>query len=163
MEIIFEQVKDKNKIPALLDLCRAAGRASNGSSWNDAYPNSEILSRDIDVGQLFEIYADGECAGIICMGEEEEELVGLPWQHPAHHASEFSRFCLAADKQGKGLARPVLEAAFSHARACGYDAAHILVTTCHEQALALYKKIGFVCLGEAHLWDEDFYFCEYAL
>ena len=163
MTISFEQVTEKNKIPELLDLCRAAGRASDGSSWDDTYPNAEILSDDIDAGQLFEILVDGERVGIPCMGEEEEELTGLDWQFYANHACEFSRFCLAADKQGKGLARPVLEAAFAHSRARGYDAVHILVSICHKQALDLYQKIGFVCRGEAWLWEEDFWFCEYRL
>lgn len=101
MEIIFEQVKDKNKIPALLDLCRAAGRASNGSSWNDEYPNSEILSRDIDVGQLFEIYADGECAGIICMGKKRKNWSACPGSIRLITPASFPGFVWLRINRGK--------------------------------------------------------------
>ena len=162
MEITFKPARAE-EMDALLMLCRSAAMGCAQTTWDEEYPNREILQWDIDNGALFTVWLGEEQIGLLSMGQAEEELDSLTWRLPAKKPCEFARFGLKKEWQGKGAASRVLQAAFAHSAARGYDAVRILVSRSFEHGCRLYEKNGFVRCGEASLWDCDFYCYDRAL
>lgn len=72
---------DYKDLKKLLSLCREAANAPY-STWNEDYPNEEILKQDIAAGTLYIIQMDHRDAGLIAAGENGE-LNCLPWDGAA--------------------------------------------------------------------------------
>ena len=68
------------------------------------------------------------------------------FQRYAHRCSVaialYQEYC------GLGLGRQMLEAVLEQAKICGYEQAELEVSTKNENALALYKSLGFDIYGE---------------
>lgn len=65
----------------------------------------------------------------------------------AERPMEILRFYLRATWYGRGLARPLMDAALAHARAAGHDGVWLQVWEHNARARRFYEKSGFAAVG----------------
>ena len=153
MDITLQKA-DISDIPALDDICRAAAKTP-GSTWDDEYPNTEILTQDAQIGTLFKIMADGKTAGLLMLGKGGELSV-LDDASDGAHPFDFARFGIHPQYQGAGVGSRALALALDFARTCGASCVRILVSPTNPAALAVYRKAGFEEIRPVHLWEQDY-------
>lgn len=143
-------------LPHLLSICKAAA-ATEGSTWDHNYPNSEILSEDIRSGALYRIETDGNVIGLLSLGETGE-LDMLSDPSDGTHPFDFARFGIHPDYQGKGAGHKALTAAITLCREKGGSAVRVLASPGNPAALSVYRKAGFVKMRLVHLWEHDYWY-----
>ena len=151
---IHLQKADMEDIPTLVEVCHAAAKTP-GSTWDDEYPNTEILTEDVQDGALFKIMADSETAGLLMLGEGGELSV-LDDPSDGARPFDFARFGVHPQYQGAGVGSRALALALDHARKCGASCVRILVSPTNPAALAVYRKAGFEEIRPVHRWERDY-------
>lgn len=73
----------------------------------------------------------------------EAGLDGFAWVKPGGDVAELYVLGVAPGRQGAGIGRRMLEAAFARMRAVGATTAHLYVEGDNEAALGLYRRAGF--------------------
>lgn len=144
-------------IPALLCLCRAAA-LSPGSTWNNDYPNEEILAEDIRYGALFKIIGDDVCIGLFSLGMTGE-LDMLSDAGDGARPFDFARFGIHPAYQGMGLGNKALSLATAYCHEKNCTAIRLLVRPGNPSAVAVYKKAGFEKIRQVFLWNHDYWYC----
>jgi GNAT superfamily N-acetyltransferase len=85
---------------------------------------------------------EGEWAGFVAM-HADVRGDGVTAERPL----EIVRFYLRAAWYGRGVARPLMEAALAHARQGGHDGVWLQVWEHNARARRFYEKCGFVAVG----------------
>lgn len=93
---------------------------------------------------------------VTLLGEDDGELVGyaqLRWgPAPAGVAGrapgEIQRLYVAVERHGRGVAQALMQACLETLRARGSDVAWLGVWEHNPRAIAFYRKVGFVEVGE---------------
>lgn len=85
---------------------------------------------------------DGEWVGFVAM-RADVRGDGVSAERPL----EIVRFYLRAAWYGRGIARPLMDAALAHARAGGHDGVWLQVWEHNARARRFYEKCGFVTVG----------------
>ena len=102
---------------------------------------------------------------IACISiDHDDEVDALPcWSNSLQPSAELARVCVRKDMQGQGIAKMMMEYAFTKLRKQNKKSVHILVRTRHEAALACYRAIGFTQVGMCEMFDKQFVCMEKAL
>lgn len=145
-------------------LTRLAAAQTKVTSWDDEYPNLEILSADIAAGALYKSVHEGRIISImlICpwadyMAEEGGEDIDT-WDPAIRKPCAMARFCVTPLLQGHGLGRRMMLASIEKARELGYDGVFFHAAKDNPLTLHLYDSIGFHRAGEA-VYDHGEYVC----
>jgi len=128
------------------------------STWSEDYPSHELVMKDV-AGNKTIIMRDeaGRIVAAIALlpGEEEAEFDDkAPWYEDARKWAVPSRLGVAADQQGKGLAKRMLIAAMEAARQDGCDAVRFLVAKRNPIPQRAYASLHFDVCGECEMWGE---------
>jgi len=94
-------------------------------------PEGSILSKG---GAIFIAERDGQAVGCC-------SLMAMP-----DGGFEVGKMAVAADAQGLGLGRRLLDACEAHARAAGAPRLYLETNSAQTHAIALYRRFGFVDL-----------------
>ncbi len=85
--------------------------------------------------------------GMIFMAERDGDPIGCCSLMPmADGGYEVGKMAVAADAQGLGLGRRLLEACEAHAREAGAARLYLETNSAQTHAIALYRRFGFVDL-----------------
>lgn len=144
-------------LPSLLAICRAAAE-TRGSTWDDHYPNAEILSEDIEYGALYKIMAEDDIIGLLSLGETGE-LSMLDAPSDGARPFDFTRFGIHPRYQGKGFGHTALASAVRLCETLGGTSVRVLVSPGNPSALSVYHKEGFEKIRLVHLWERDYLYC----
>lgn len=127
------------------------------STWSEEYPSYDLVREDIHGNKALVMRDDaGRIVAAIALvpQEDEPELDGAaPWYPDVQRWGTPARLGVAADMQGRGLAKRMLTAAMEQARAKGCDAVRFLVARSNPIAQRAYAGMGFDVCGEAELWE----------
>lgn len=128
-------------------------------TWSLDYPNIDTFHMDVNDNNLF------------CICNEEEEIIGAIsidkdentdrlecWNKSLGKMGELSRMVIRQDYQNKGIAPEFIKYVIGIMKSRDYKSVHYLVSKHHKKALKAYKKLGFSLVGEADLFDHD-WFC----
>ncbi|MBO5500400.1 MAG: GNAT family N-acetyltransferase [Clostridia bacterium] len=126
-----------------------------GCTWDEGYPNQEIVESDIQHGYLYGAIMGDE---LLAVGAAlpDEELNHLDcWQILAQKPCVFSRIGVALSHQGQGLAGQMVRYMEEEMRLSGYDAVRMLVSPGNEKALHVYRSCGYQECGSTRMYEED--------
>jgi ribosomal protein S18 acetylase RimI-like enzyme len=136
--------------------------SQEGVTWDEDYPNAEIIAEDIASGNLYAAFEDGRIVAAAAF-EEDEEMDAHPfWTAPAP-AATISRVAVRADKQGQGLAKDLIRQVMEEMKMRGYRSARYLVGVCNLRAQAAYRALNFRKAGEADCYGQHWLCFEKAL
>lgn len=130
-------------------------RGQPGCTWDDTYPNRQIIEEDIRCGNLYGMLAD---ENLIALGAAlpDDELTHLKnWSIPAEKPCVLSRIAVRKDMQGQGLAAQLVAYLEDRMSLNGCDAARMLVSPGNERALRAYRNCGFTNCGSVVMYSED--------
>ena len=126
-----------------------------GCTWDDEYPNRELILADIASGHLHGAF-DGNRLVAVGAALPDEELTHLDcWQIPAQNPCVFSRIGVHVAYQNRGLAKQTVRYMEEEMRLAGYDAARMLVSPANEKALCAYRSCGYQECGSTRMYEED--------
>lgn len=126
-----------------------------GCTWDEGYPNREIIENDIASGALFGAF-DGDDLIAVGVSLPDEELAQLDcWQISGEKPCVFSRIGVKRSHQGQGLAGQMVRYMEEEMRLGGFDVARMLVSPANEKALAAYRGCGYKECGSTRMYDED--------
>lgn len=89
-------------------------------------------------GVMLILRSDGEAAGCVCL------------QRISADACEMKRMFVSSQFHGKGFGKLMGEALIQHARDLGYKAMRLETGFMQEEAIALYKSLGFTEIQPYH-------------
>ncbi|OMD08620.1 GNAT family N-acetyltransferase [Paenibacillus odorifer] len=142
----------KDEIDEIMELivkCVQVMQAGGSDQWDEHYPNREIISRDIERGNLWVCEENNAVAGILVLDEHQSEQYGkIDWTETQGPHLIMHRLAVHPEVQGKGIARRLSTYAEEHARQNGYSSIRLDTYAKNTRALALYPKLGYDLRGE---------------
>ena len=169
----------KNDAEAVLALYKAV-IGTPFCVWDDEYPGSAEIERDLAAECLFVLEENGEIIGAISINPENEldaqENVGeysgavsinlkneRDCRRAKENAGEFARVVIRPDAQGKGLGKILVAGILGKMRERGYEIARLAVEANHIPAQRLYRSLGFQTVDRREMWGRQYLLCELKL
>ena len=134
---------------AIVARCVADLRAHGIDQWDDVYPNEEVLNEDVRSGTLYVAEENGIPIAAVCLNDDQpDQYRSVPWRCAEGRALVVHRLCVDPVHQRRGLGRRLMEFAGEFARRRGYRSIRLEVYSNAPAALALYSRLGYVCVGQ---------------
>ena len=151
-------------LDALVALYAAAAqdmRDHGIDQWDEYYPDREILSEDVESGDMTLGLLDGEpvCAYVVNREYDPEYELGA-WDHTEGDFCVLHRLCVNPAMQGRGLARQAMAHMEKNALDKGFDSVRLDVFSQNLHAQRLYERLGYRRTGEVRFRKGIFYLME---
>ena len=166
MELEFRRA-GTDDLDALVALYGAAAQdmlRQGIDQWDEYYPDREILTEDVESGDMTLGLLDGEpaCAWVVNR-EYEPEYVSGAWEHTRGDFCVLHRLCVNPELQGRGLARQAMARMEKNALDKGFDSVRLDVFSQNLHAQRLYERLGYKRTGEVRFRKGIFYLMEKGL
>ena len=110
-----------------------------GAAQNDymirRFQSPQAIRQQLEAGAAYRL--------VLCGGELAGFLAYYPKQDAGRQKLYLSKFYLAGQQRGKGLARQMLDYVTEQARALGLDAVYLNVNRHNDGVIAVYRHFGF--------------------
>lgn len=127
-----------------------------GCVWNENYPILEDAEIDLACGGLYVLEDNGAVVGAVSvLGENELEELDC-WQICDGNHREIVRVVIAAEQQGKGLAKIMLSLLFDELKKQGATSIRLVVAEANPAARKTYEALGFDFYGRVFMFDHDY-------
>lgn len=139
--------------PALLQLvraCVAAMRAAGIEQWDEVYPDSGVIARDIEAGTLDVMCDEEQIVACITVDRNMDPLwKELDWRSEGDPAAVVHRLMVHPAQQGRGIAKTFMQHAEAVARNMGCRSIRLDSFLQNPAAMALYPRLGYRRTGTA--------------
>lgn len=126
--------------------------------WNDNYPSVTEIAQDLETRNLYVLTAGSKIIGAISV-VAENELDGFNcWS--CKEGKEIARVVIDKGYQGHGLSFEMVQNIESVLRENGCNAIHLSVVKSNIPAYKTYIKAGFIVVGEAQMYGNDYFLME---
>ena len=130
--------------------CVAAMRAAGIEQWDEVYPNAETIARDIEAGTLHVLCEHDTIIASITIDQTMDPLwQGMNWSAGSEPAFAVHRLMVHPTRQGRGLARLLMQHAETTAREQGGHSIRLDTFLQNPAAMALYPRLGYQPTGTA--------------
>lgn len=151
----------KEDLKEILDIIKIAIEDMHSQSvyqWDHTYPSKEIITEDINEGNLY-IYKDGNIIkGFIVLNEyQDKEYEQLNWNYNDGKQLIVHRLCVSPKYKGKGIATKLIEYADIHGRNNNYSSIRLDTFIDNKPARRLYEKEGYTVVGKLNFRMGIFY------
>jgi GNAT superfamily N-acetyltransferase len=141
-------------LPSLMALLRdiiPAMRAAGNLQWDDAYPNAEVFTRDINLNQLWLAEVDNQLAAIAALTTEQPlEYAQVGW-NINDLAIVPHRLAVDPKFRGQGIAAALMLEAEAVARSLGTNILRVDTSSENPAPQKLFLKLGYTYAGEITL------------
>ena len=163
MELEFRRA-GTDDLDALVALYGAAAQdmwEKGIDQWDEYYPDREILTEDVESGDMTLGFLDGQlaCAWVVNREYDPEYELGA-WEHTEGDFCVLHRLCVNPEMQGRGLARQAMARMEKNARDQGFDSVRLDVFSQNLHAQRLYERLGYRRTGEVRFRKGIFYLME---
>ena len=164
MEFRTATIDDLDALVALYGAATQDMLRQGIDQWDEYYPDREILTEDVESGDMTLGLLDGEpaCAWVVNR-EYEPEYVSGAWEHTGGDFCVLHRLCVNPELQGRGLARQAMARMEKNALDKGFDSVRLDVFSQNLHAQRLYEKLGYRRTGEVRFRKGIFYLMEKGL
>lgn len=111
MEILRAKYSDIDEIMQIIVLNQRWFKENHIDQWQDGYPNSEVLRRDIDAHGAYKAVINNEIIGYFYLSFDGEEtyrnIYDGSWSSDDKYAV-IHRICLKPSYKGQGLSKEVM-------------------------------------------------------
>jgi len=126
-------------------------RAAGNFQWGDDYPNPEVFSRDITIGQLWVAELEDEVVGVSAITTDQDpEYADAGW-NINDKAIVTHRLAVDPDRQGMGIAKALMVQAEVVAKTDGINILRVDTNSENKATQALFPKLGYQFSGEISL------------
>lgn len=136
--------KDVAEIYALTKSC-AKHLIENGIfQWNEQYPSSEVLNKDIELQQLYKLEIDNRIVGIIVLTEiEDVEYKNVKWLTENGNNLYIHRLAVHPNFQGKGYAKQLMDFAENYATENDFNSVRLDTFSQNSRNIKFYKNRNY--------------------
>jgi ribosomal protein S18 acetylase RimI-like enzyme len=118
--------------------------------WDNIYPNTDILSLDIQKEQMHLAVSENEILSAFVINSEcDDEYKKAQWNYPNLPYIVVHRLCVNPEYQNMGIGMKSMLEIESIARKNGIKAIRLDAFTENPSALRLYEKLGYSITGYA--------------
>ncbi len=153
----------RNALPedgqAVFDLYQEA-RGSRFCVWNEAYPGWEEIRQDLQTRNLYVLTENARIIGAVSIVPESELDDFVCWSEDGR---EIARVVISRPYQGRGLSGEMVRRVIRVLREKGCRAIHLSAAKSNLPACRTYAKLGFVTVGQARIYGNDYYLMEKAI
>lgn len=160
MNMKFRKAKiyDSDKIMAVINNAVIDMEAEGIHQWDCIYPNTDVIKKDIDEGNLYVYMDEGIIKGLMVLNDfQDEEYKLIKWELDSGRNLVIHRLCIDPSFKGQGLATKFVKFAEEFGRAKNYQSIRLDAFTENKYALNLYKKNGYKLRGTVTFRKGDFY------
>jgi ribosomal protein S18 acetylase RimI-like enzyme len=156
--------QDQEKIVCLYLKAIADMIKSGVYQWDEIYPNEEVLTEDIDRGEMY-VLTDGNFISACVVINEEQDISYLPasWHNTEGRFAVIHRLCVHPDFQGKGIGKKTMQLAQEMLKREGFLSIRLDTFSKNPIARRMYEHLGFSYVGEVTFRKGLFYLMEKAL
>jgi ribosomal protein S18 acetylase RimI-like enzyme len=134
---------------------------NNLFQWDDLYPNEELLTEDIELGELYLLRREDQIISCVVLNEEQdEEYLTGNWSFTNGKFIVIHRLCVHPNVQGEGLGKKMVQLAENLARTKGYTIVRLDAFSQNIKARHLYESLGYTYAGEVTFRKGQFYLLE---
>jgi ribosomal protein S18 acetylase RimI-like enzyme len=121
--------------------------------WHEDYPNKEILSQDIEQGELFVAVEEMNILAMVVLNEnQDKEYEAIDWLTGEESSNlVVHRLAVDASQQGKGIARKMMDFAEDFARSKQYTSIRLDTFSVNKRNQRFYEARGYSKLGSVQL------------
>ncbi len=125
--------------------------------WDEIYPDSQTLAKDIERQELHVIETEGRVAGLIVINEEQPpEYNGVEWRYPGP-VLVVHRLTIDPAWQRRGLATRLMDFAEETAALKGCACVRLDAFTRNPAAFTLYEGRGYRKAGVVRFRKGEFF------
>jgi ribosomal protein S18 acetylase RimI-like enzyme len=129
-----------------------------GCTWDEEYPCEADALRDVEEGSLYVLCTeDGEIIGAMAAAVDEELWIFDFWSSDIKSHCGCARLGIAPGFHNQGLAKILFSAVETDVVQRGFDGIGFLVSPNNPAALKVYNQMGYVKVGEAWMYDQDWH------
>jgi ribosomal protein S18 acetylase RimI-like enzyme len=116
--------------------------------WDEVYPNADVIENDVAAGSLYVIRDESRIVACVTFDTTPSpEWSGVQWRYQ-EPALIVHRLCVHPERQGKGLARRLMDFAESAARERGFASIRLDTYIGNPRAVRLYEERGYTRAGQ---------------
>lgn len=136
-------------------------KSSEFCVWNDSYPTITEIAQDLETDNLYVMTGGDKIIGAISVVPENELDNFDCWSYK--DGKEIARVVVDKDYRGYGLSFEMVQSIETILRENGCKAIHLSVVKTNVPAYKTYIKAEFAVVGEAQMYDNDYYLMEKAI
>ena len=126
-------------------------RASGNFQWDETYPNAEVFTKDVELGQLWVAVVDGEIAGFSAITTDQDaEYANVGWDIN-EQAIVTHRLAVSIHHRRQGIAEALLKHAEIVALRRNIYILRIDTNSNNKAMRMLFPKLGYEFAGETGL------------
>ena len=126
-------------------------RASGNFQWDETYPNAEVFTKDVELGQLWVAVVDGEIAGFSAITTDQDaEYANVGWDI-TELAIVTHRLAVSMHHRRQGIAEALLKQAEIVAHRQNIYILRIDTNSSNKATRILFPKLGYEFAGETGL------------
>lgn len=129
--------------------------------WNDIYPSITEIEHDLETKNLYVMTDGSKIIGAISVVPENELDSFDCWSYK--DGKEIARVVIDKAYQGQGLSFEMVQYVEAILQRNGCKAIHLSVVKSNIPAYKIYIKAGFIVVGEAQMYNNDYYLMEKAI
>lgn len=141
-----------DEVTAIMDVIHeaiAAMQSQGIHQWDQHYPTSHWIHKDIEKGSGFVVADQTEILAYVCVNEDQpDEYAMIKWEDEDGKCCVIHRLVVHPKHQGKGIAKFLIAAYEDDARDHGYTSVRLDTFSENPISMRLYPKLGYLRRGE---------------
>jgi ribosomal protein S18 acetylase RimI-like enzyme len=153
--------EDLENIMKMYKSC-VTGMLENGiEQWDDTYPNTEIISEDLNVGTYYVSEMDGTIIGGINIDKNQDDTyLALDWEDKSDSFLVVHRLGVKEEFWNKKIGKDLMLFTEKLVIEKGLKSIRLDTYSGNPKAMEFYRRLGYTELGTIDLKpDKDKYYC----
>jgi GNAT superfamily N-acetyltransferase len=138
------------------------GMLENGiDQWDDTYPNTEIISEDLNVGTYYVAEIDGTIIGGVNVDKNQDDTyLALDWEDKSDSFLVVHRLGVKKEFWNKKIGKDLMLFTEKLVLEKGLKSIRLDTYSGNPKAMEFYRRLGYSELGSIDLKpDKDKYYC----
>ena len=152
---------DLDNIMKMYKSC-VTGMLKNGiDQWDDSYPNTEIISEDLNVGTYYVVEMDGTIIGGVNIDKNQDDTyLALDWEDKSDSFLVVHRLGVKEEFWNKKIGKDLMLFTEKLVIEKGLKSIRLDTYSGNPKAMEFYRRLGYSELGTIDLKaDKDKYYC----
>ena len=152
---------DLDNIMKMYKSC-VTGMLKNGiDQWDDSYPNTEIITEDLNVGTYYVVEMDGTIIGGVNIDKNQDDTyLALDWEDKSDSFLVVHRLGVKEEFWNKKIGKDLMLFTEKLVIEKGLKSIRLDTYSGNPKAMEFYRRLGYSELGTIDLKpDKDKYYC----
>ena len=138
------------------------GMITNGiDQWDDTYPNTEIISQDLEVMTYYVAEIEGEIIGGINIDQNQDETyLAIDWKDKSNSSLVVHRLGVKEENWGEDMGKRLMNFVEDLVVEKKLKSIRLDTYSGNPKAMEFYKRLGYTRLGHIYLKsNKNEYYC----